>query len=144
MLAGIAEQCDGVRCDMAMLMMNDVFARTWGGRVGPAPETDYWPEVIGRVRLAHPEFLFIAEAYWDLEWDLQQQGFDYCYDKRLYDRLLQDSAEQVHDHLLADLGYQTGWSGSLRTTTNRGWRRRSVRFVVGRPRSPPSHKRALG
>ena len=105
-LSGIADQCDGVRCDMAMLMMNDVFARTWGGRVGPAPQTDYWPEVIGRVRESHPGFLFVAEAYWDLEWDLQQQGFDYCYDKRLYDRLLQEPAQQVHDHLLADLGYQ--------------------------------------
>ena len=31
--------------------------------------------------------MFIAEAYWDMEWTLQQQGFDFCYDKRLYDRL---------------------------------------------------------
>ena len=29
----------------------------------------------------------MAEVYWDLEWTLQQQGFDYTYDKRLYDRL---------------------------------------------------------
>jgi hypothetical protein len=29
----------------------------------------------------------MAEVYWDMEWTLQQQGFDYCYDKRLYDRL---------------------------------------------------------
>ena len=39
------------------------------------------------VRRAHPGFTFMAEVYWDLEWTLQQQGFDYCYDKRLYDRL---------------------------------------------------------
>jgi hypothetical protein len=32
--------------------------------------------------------LFLAEAYWDLEWSLLQQGFDYCYDKRLFDRLV--------------------------------------------------------
>ena len=42
-LGAIADQCDGVRCDMAMLTMNDVFARTWGDRVGPAPASDYWP-----------------------------------------------------------------------------------------------------
>ena len=36
-LIGIADQCDGVRCDMAMLVMNDVFARTWGEAVGPEP-----------------------------------------------------------------------------------------------------------
>ena len=82
----IADQCDGVRCDMAMLMMNDVFARTWGARVGRAPGTEYWPTVIAAVRESHPGFLFLAEAYWDLEWPLMQQGFDYCYDKRLYDR----------------------------------------------------------
>jgi hypothetical protein len=39
-LNDIAEQCDGVRCDMAMLVMNDVFVRTWSDRVGPPPGTD--------------------------------------------------------------------------------------------------------
>ena len=48
----------------------------------------------------------MAEAYWDLEWELQQQGFDFCYDKRLYDRLEHDNAESVRLHLLADLSYQ--------------------------------------
>jgi hypothetical protein len=50
--------------------------------------------------------LFLAEAYWDLEWALQQQGFTYCYDKRLYDRILQGPAEAVRLHLLADDDYQ--------------------------------------
>jgi len=50
--------------------------------------------------------LFIAEAYWDLEWALQQQGFDFCYDKRLYDRLLHESAREVRGHLEADVDYQ--------------------------------------
>jgi hypothetical protein len=50
--------------------------------------------------------LFIAEAYWDLEWQLQQLGFDYCYDKRLYDRVIHDDAEHVRGHLHADLDYQ--------------------------------------
>jgi hypothetical protein len=107
-LIEIGEQCDGVRCDMAMLVMNDVFPRTWGDRVGPAPDSDYWPTVIPAVRAAHPGFLFLAEAYWDLEWALQQQGFTYCYDKRLYDRILQGPAEEVRLHLLADDQYQHG------------------------------------
>jgi hypothetical protein len=96
----VADQCDGVRCDMAMLMMNEVFTRTWGARVGPAPADEYWPTVIAAVRDTHPGFLFLAEAYWDMEWPLMQQGFDYCYDKRLYDRLSGSSAEQVGQHLL--------------------------------------------
>jgi hypothetical protein len=106
-LEAIAGQCDGVRCDMAMLMMNDVFERTWGERGGRRPDDDYWPTVIPAVRGAHPDFVFMAEAYWDLEWALQQQGFDYCYDKRLYDRLEHDGAEAVRGHLTADPAYQS-------------------------------------
>jgi hypothetical protein len=62
--------------------------------------------VIPAIKRAHPHFLFIAEAYWDLEWELQQKGFDFCYDKRLYDRLEHENAESVRLHLCADLGYQ--------------------------------------
>ncbi|MBV8458646.1 MAG: alpha-amylase, partial [Acetobacteraceae bacterium] len=107
-LIDIGDQCDGVRCDMAMLMTNQVFARTWGDRGGPAPAADYWPTVIGQVKTVHPDLVFIAEAYWDMEWTLQQQGFDLCYDKRLYDRLVHDPAEAVRGHLQADPGYQAG------------------------------------
>ena len=105
-LSGIASQFDGVRCDMAMLLLNAIFERTWGSRAGPRPETEYWGDVIPATKKAHPNFLFIAEAYWDLEWELQQQGFDFCYDKRLYDRLVHDNAESVRLHLCADLAYQ--------------------------------------
>jgi hypothetical protein len=106
-LADIADQCDGIRCDMAMLMTNHVFTQTWGGRTGPAPGEEFWPGVIGRLRGRHPETVLIAETYWDLEWELQQQGFDCCYDKRLYDRMADGDAAAVRDHLRADLGYQS-------------------------------------
>ena len=105
-LNDIAGQCDGVRCDMAMLMLNKVFEKTWGKRVGAPHLTEYWSNVISGVRKQNPGFVFIAEAYWDLEWELLQNGFDYCYDKRLYDRLVHDSAESVRGHLLADIDYQ--------------------------------------
>ena len=105
-LADIGRQCDGVRCDMAMLLMNDVFARTWSQRAGPVPADDFWPLVLERVRRLRPDMLFVAEAYWDLEWALQQHGFDYCYDKRLYDRLLHESAAGVRAHLGAEVAYQ--------------------------------------
>jgi hypothetical protein len=100
-LLAIAEQCDGVRCDMAMLVLPEIFQRTWGR--APAP---FWPTAIAAVRRAHPGFTFLAEAYWDLEWDLQQQGFDYCYDKRLYDRLRNADAGALRAHLAAGLDYQ--------------------------------------
>jgi len=107
-LIGLGAQCDGLRCDMAMLMTNEVFARTWGERAGAVPADDYWPTLIGRVKRQHPDMLFMAEAYWDMEWTLQQQGFDLCYDKRLYDRLLHDPADSVRGHLQADRNYQEG------------------------------------
>ncbi len=102
----IATQCDGIRCDMAMLLMNSIFERTWGSRAGQPPATEYWVDIIPAVKTTHPEFLFIAEAYWDLEWELQQQGFDFCYDKRLYDRLENGTPGSIRLHLLADPGYQ--------------------------------------
>ena len=106
-LKDIADQCDGIRCDMAMLMTNDVFARTWGDRAGQRPDQEFWPEVIGELRTQHPETVLIAEAYWDMEWTLQQQGFAFCYDKRLYDRVLEENPQDTRGHLLADLGYQS-------------------------------------
>jgi hypothetical protein len=105
-LSDMAGQCDGVRCDMAMLLMNPIFERTWDGRAGGRPEAEYWPEIIPAVKKSYPDFLFIAEAYWDLEWELQHQGFDYCYDKKLYDRLEHGHAESIRLHLCADPAYQ--------------------------------------
>lgn len=105
-LCSIGGQCDGVRCDMAMLMTNDVFSRTWGDRAGSVPAADYWPTIIPVVKQLHPDLVFIAEAYWDMEWTLQQQGFDFCYDKRLYDRLAGENAQSVRGHLQGAPDYQ--------------------------------------
>jgi hypothetical protein len=108
-LADIAAQCDGIRCDMAMLMTNDVFAGTWGDHAGQRPHDEFWPAVIAELRgnAGHPETVLIAEAYWDMEWTLQQQGFGFCYDKRLYDRILEGNPAAVRDHLRAGLDYQS-------------------------------------
>jgi glycosidase len=100
-LKAIARQCDGVRCDMAMLILPEVFERTWGIRMEP-----FWPGAIAAVLAEHPDFVFMAEVYWDMEWTLQNQGFDYCYDKRLYDRLRGRYARPVREHLAADLQFQ--------------------------------------
>ena len=109
-LLSVARLCDGVRCDMAMLMLSSVFSRTWGDRAvcgaDDAPSGEFWKEAIEAARAVSPEFVFIAEAYWNREWDLQQLGFDYTYDKILYDRLLREGAGSVRDHLKADMTYQ--------------------------------------
>ncbi|MEO8498387.1 MAG: alpha-amylase, partial [Planctomycetota bacterium] len=100
-LLRIAGQCDGVRCDMAMLVLPEVFERTWGQR---APL--FWPEATRRVREQVPGFTFMAEVYWEMELTLQQQGFDYAYDKRLYDRLREGHARTMRDHFWAGRDYQ--------------------------------------
>jgi hypothetical protein len=100
-LLRVAAKCDGVRCDMAMLVLPDVFERTWGIRSEP-----FWPAASQAVRECSPGFLFLAEVYWDLEWTLQQQGFDYTYDKRLYDRLHERNTRAAREHLLAGLDFQ--------------------------------------
>ena len=66
----------------------------------------FWPNATRRVREVLPDFVFMAEAYWDLESTLLQQGFDYAYDKRLYDRLRDGHARPVREHLAAGLDYQ--------------------------------------
>jgi glycosidase len=106
-LKKIGELCDGVRCDMAMLMLNRVFSYTWQNRGGAPLQSEFWTDVISDVRTSCPEMIFIAEVYWGLEWDLMQIGFDYCYDKRLYDRLIHESADTVKQHLQADFGFQS-------------------------------------
>lgn len=100
-LTRIAGQCDGVRCDMAMLVLPDVFSHTWGRQAEP-----FWLRAIAHVRSRVPSFRLMAEVYWDLEWHLQQLGFDYTYDKRLYDRLCEGKARPVREHFLAGLDFQ--------------------------------------
>src|SRR5262249_28138799 len=100
-LTKIATQCDGVRCDMAMLVLPDIFERTWKIRAEP-----FWPNAIRQAHDVNPDFKLMAEVYWDLEWTMQQEGFDFAYDKRLYDRLRDGHPGTVRGHLQAGLDYQ--------------------------------------
>jgi len=131
-LLEIAGQCDGVRCDMAMLVLNQIFERTWGARAGPRPVDDYWATAIPVIKERHPGFRFIAEAYWDLEWELQRQGFDHCYDKKLYDRMEHGDAESVRLHLLADRSYQ---EKMVRFIENHDEPRAAAAFPSGKERA---------
>ena len=101
-LLEIAQLGDGVRCDMAMLILPEIFQHTWG-----MTTELFWPEAINQVRNQHQDFVFMAEVYWDMEWTLQQQGFDFTYDKRLYDRLRDQQADPVFKHFWADINYQS-------------------------------------
>lgn len=107
-LSSIADRCDGVRCDMAMLLVRDVFTKSWihlsarpsGGGMVEKPDWEFWTEAISNIKRHHPEFLFMAEVYWGMEAHLQKLGFDYTYDKTLYDRLVARDGVGVQKHAL--------------------------------------------
>ena len=148
-LSHLTELCDGVRCDMAMLLVRRIFAQTWAelavrpqaateqATAGALP-TELWPEVIAATRDRRPDFIFLAEVYWDMEAELQAQGFDFTYDKRLYDRLCHADLPGARDHLLADLGFQ---HRSLRFIENHDEPRAVT--ALGVPRSQPAAVLAL-
>jgi len=100
-LLRIGDAADAVRCDMAMLALTAVFEKTWKEALPPraGPATEFWAELIGPVKRRHPGLRLVAEAYWDSESRLQDLGFDYTYDKGLYDRLLGAGAPAVLEHL---------------------------------------------
>lgn len=101
-LREVAGHCDGVRCDMAMLLLNDVFERTWGGLLRgqwPMPADDFWSTATRAV----PGLIYVAEVYWGLEGAMLDRGFDYAYDKRLLDSLhTPDAAARIRDLLWQD------------------------------------------
>jgi hypothetical protein len=121
--------CDGVRCDMAMLPLNNIFFNTWIGVLKKygyeQPIKEFWEEAIAVIKSKNPEFLFIAETYWDLEWQLQQLGFDFTYDKKLTDRLAAGDIGTIKDHLRAEKKYQ---KKSVRFLENHDEDRAVVKF----------------
>ena len=98
LLISISKVADGVRCDMAMLLMNRIFSKTWEGRLAYYPKTEYWTEITKAVKDKCPDFIFIAESYWQTQEELLSFGFDYCYDKDFLDFLKEDSVNKIkHD-----------------------------------------------
>lgn len=135
-LIKISDLCDGIRCDMVMLSLNDIHQNVWGWVLNKKgyhkPEEEFWQKAISEVKSVNPQFVFMAEVYWGLEWKLQQLGFDYTYDKVFYDRLKNMGAEEVKGHLRAERLYQ----------------KKSVRFVDNHDEEPSivcfnNKKRAL-
>jgi hypothetical protein len=128
--SSIAARCDGLRCDEAMLLLPDVFQSTWNRPMQP-----FWRRCLDRVRSEHPGTIFMAEVYWNREYELQQVGFDFTYDKILYDRLLSDDAESIRAHLRASTDYQ---SHCVRFLENDDEQRAAARFPF-----PDHHRGAL-
>ena len=103
-LRELSKHCDGVRCDMAMLVLNDVFAKTWGAFLGARrpPAEEFWTDAIAAV----PEFIWLAEVYWGMERRLQDLGFSFTYDKALYDKLRAGQPLEIRQQLTAEFDFQ--------------------------------------
>ncbi len=103
-LLKIASISDGVRCDMAMLGLNDIFQWVWRDIFlkRSKPATEFWTEAITAVKAKYPGFIFMAEVYWGLDHRLQGLGFDYTYDKVFYDRLRYDKPEKVQQYAVLE------------------------------------------
>ncbi|WP_341867073.1 alpha-amylase family glycosyl hydrolase [Leptospira perdikensis] len=93
-LKNIAKQSDGVRCDMAMLLLPNVFEKTHKRK------SNYdWSRVIKSIKEEFPNFKFYAEVYWGLEEELLSLGFDASYDKSLYDAFKSQNFDFVSENL---------------------------------------------
>ncbi len=103
-LVKISQHCDGVRCDMAMLILNEIFAKIWSSRLGnaSAPPREFWQDV----RAALPGFTLLAEAYWGTEQRLMDLGFDFTYDKNFYDALRGNRVEELRARLFGNFEFQ--------------------------------------
>lgn len=119
-LLKIAEYSDGVRCDMAMLPLEDVFYKTHTKQALP-----YWDSIISAINHKFPNFIWIAEVYWNREYELQKKGFHLTYDKILYDRLKAKQATPILGHLQAEREYQ---KHSLRFLENHDEERATLIF----------------
>ncbi|MGH9715997.1 MAG: alpha-amylase family glycosyl hydrolase [Candidatus Acidiferrales bacterium] len=100
----IASHCDGVRCDMAMLHLSDIFEKTWAPFLQgakPMPR-EFWADVHSQL----PNLILLAEAYWGTEQRLLDLGFSFAYDKSFYDSVRDMNAPNVRSALSASLDYQ--------------------------------------
>jgi glycosidase len=104
-LRTIASHCDGVRCDMAMLHLNDIFGKNWAHFLNgaAAPGKEFWTEAHATV----PGLILLAEAYWGTEQRLLDLGFSFAYDKGLYDSVRDIQIPDVHARLAAGTAYQS-------------------------------------
>ena len=106
-LKRIGRYADGVRCDMAMLVLRDCFRRLWyplmpDSSFDQKMPGEFWDYAIDEVKRVNPDFKFIAESYWDKEHDLRALGFDLCYEKKLYDGLVGHDLARVLERLRRD------------------------------------------
>lgn len=109
-LLKLSEKCDGVRCDMSMLLLSDIFFNNWKNFPLPADyipvAKEFWFDAIKKVKQRNPNFIFIAEVYWSRDNDLLDLGFDYVYEKKLYDLLIDYRIDLINEYIKKIFSFQ--------------------------------------
>jgi len=110
LLQSIADRCDGVPLRYGNAVAQRRVCQNLGAFPVPTtnPATEFWGDATAAVKKRNREFLFLAEAYWGTEQRLQALGFDYAYDKELYDKLVAHDAAGAQNHLLRTPGELLG------------------------------------
>jgi len=131
-LLKISQYCDGVRCDMAMLVTNDIFSNTWKRELNEMgftkPKEEFWSQAISQIKSKRADFQFVAECYWNTEKMMQEQGFDFTYDKVLYDMLLDKTSKNINNYLTNQLNPEK-W---LRFIENHDEKRAATEFGLAK------------
>ncbi|MBE2278917.1 MAG: glycosidase [Ignavibacteriaceae bacterium] len=109
-LLSIAPLCDGIRCDMAILSLNTVFSNTWQGLISNGEKKnitqEFWSIALNKLKENFPDVITIAESYWNQEQYLQLLGFDFTYDKTLFDKIRANTVTEIKSHLHSDISFQ--------------------------------------
>ena len=103
----LADRCHGLRCDMAMLVLEDVFRKTWASVPCSVDRGgEFWPLASEKFKSARKGGILMAEAYWGKESQLLAMGFDYAYDKTLYDLMAKRDVRGLRDYLQSPVEFQ--------------------------------------
>jgi len=99
----IASLADYIRCDVAYLSLNDAINNTWGKLLYAAgyarPSTEFWSDALSSVKSKYPGVQFLAEVYAPYPQKLQQVGFDFTYEKQLYDVLASGNLDNIKGYI---------------------------------------------
>lgn len=91
---------------MAHLVLNDLISNNWGEQLSSwgysRPSMDFWEEAIPIVKAKYPNVKFLAEVYDPWPSVLQNQGFDFTYDKKLYDHLVDGHLDYLRGYIIGN------------------------------------------
>ena len=96
---------EGVRCDIAMLILLEVFERTWVRRPG-----SFRPLAFQNPRENHPDFPFMAEVFWI--WNGLFNGRFFITGTASASSMAGRAGRPVRDYFRADLDLQMNLAGA--------------------------------